>query len=454
MRYPDMLKVRQAIDAPEVADILAAIHGELAKLNLRGLTGPGQRVAITAGSRGIVCLPQVISTIVEEIRRAGADPFIVPAMGSHGGATAKGQLEVLRSLGITEPSTGAPIIASMETVELGRTPDGMPVYMDRHAYSADAIVLVNRVKVHSPWGEIGSGLQKMAAIGLGKQRGCSTIHAWSRGTRNLYRNIQKAAAVVLARAPIAFGVAVVDNAYARPARVMALRPAEIADVEPQLLAEARRLVARLPFDELDLLIVERIGKNISPAGLDPLVVGTAGGAENTDDMPRIGGMVVLDLTEESHGNALGLGLASFTTRRCVGKIDYGAMYMNIISANGAAGAASLRGTAIASLLGAFSRGAPSAARYGFYNTWRALRAKGPRATRLPILVDSDRAAIDAALAGIGPAGRARVARIKDTLHLDELWVSEALAEQMGGRSHLSLVGETGPLQFDGQGNLL
>ncbi len=458
MKYPAMVRVRQCIDCPQVLEVAPIVKEELHKVRLDQSVRPGMRVAITAGSRGIAALPEVISTTAEEVRALQAQPFIVPAMGSHGGATVQGQLGVLHSLGITEARIGAPILASMDTVKLGYTEDGLPVHMDKHAYSADAIILINRIKVHSPWGEIGSGLQKMAAIGLGKQRGCTAIHSWSKGTRNLYRNIQKAAAVVLEKAPVVAGIGIVDNTHALPAKIVGLTPHEIPFVEPVLLGEARRLVARLPFNDLDLLIVERIGKNISPAGLDPLVVGIPGNPNSAEGLPRIHRIVILGLTPESYGNALGINAADYTTSRCVGQIDYGVMYVNVTSADGIITRLDLlKARTLGLILSAFSRHAPAAGRYAFYQLWRALRSRSPRPIRLPARAASDRAAIEGALHTL-VAGKSmdelRVARIRDTLHLDEFWVSSHLAAGRGPSSNLEVLGPPEPLRFDARGNLI
>ena len=413
---PRMMKARQRFVGPEVADVAATVRSELARMNLAGRVQPGARVAITVGSRGIAAIPQAAAAIVAEIRGCGGDPFIVPAMGSHGSATAEGQKTILADIGVTEERVGAPIRASMDVVELGRLPSGMPVYMDKYAREADAVILLNRIRPHNPWGHIGSGLMKIATIGLGKQIGCNTIHAWCVGTAQLYHTIVEAYRLVCNHVPITLGVGILDNASARPGRIVALTAEELPDKEPGLRQEADAMVPRLPFPEIDVLVLNQMGKNTSPAGLDPLVIGRPTvdpEGHPIEGQPRIGRVVVLDLTQPSHGNAVGVGQADVITRRLASKIDFYAMYMNGIS--------------------------------------------GCRLdlVRLPLVLPTDREAIQvAALAcGIRARGTLRLVRAESTLKIGEFSLSEALVPDLKNLPHVEPLGALEPMAFDASGNI-
>lgn len=414
---PRMLKARQRFRGPEVADVAAAVRQELDRVNLGGRFAPGAKVAITCGSRGISSIAAVAAAIVAEVRRHGGEPFVVPSMGSHGGATAEGQVGILAEIGVTEEAVGAPIRATMEVVELGRLPRGMPVYMDKHAAAADAIILLNRIKPHSPWGHIGSGLMKVSTIGLGKQIGCNTIHAWTIGTAQLYHTIVEAYQFVRQRKPIILGVGIIDNAYARPARIVALTPDEIPALEPGLRREADALVARFPFPEIDVLVLDEMGKNTSPGGVDPLVVGRPKVDPDGNPIagqPQIKRVVVLSLTAQSHGNAIGLGNVDVITRRLASQIDFYSTYMN------------------------------------------AMSACNVDAVRLPMALSSDREAIQMAALSCGLAARERLrlVRARNTLQIDEFYLSEALVPQLADLPQVELLGEPEPLPFDAEGNLL
>jgi hypothetical protein len=411
MGYPRVMRIRQRLEVPEISDVAAHVRQELRSVGLASRVPSGARIAVTAGSRGISSLPEVLLTLGEELRVIGAEPFVVPAMGSHGGATPRGQLEILESLGVTEGSVHMPVRSSLEVVQVGELPTGMPVYMDKFAKEADGTVLVNRVKPHSPWSrDVGSGLLKISSIGLGKQKGCSTIHSYSVDDwRALYSNIREYAKVVIEKAPVLFGIAVIDNAFARPGKIVAVGSEDIPDVEPGLLEDAARLNGRLPFRDLDVLIVDRIGKNIAPDGFDMLVIGRPGGGP-----PKIKRIIALDVTDESHGNAIGICHADFTTRRLASRIDYRALHMN------------------------------------------ALSSMDPNGAKIPIIADTDRDALDMALSTIGPvsAEQARLMRISDCIHLDEMYISEALARDVAGRSDLEPLSDLQPLHLDEEGSLL
>jgi len=408
---PALLPVRQRLWSKRVADLEAEVAGLVHRSKLAGRIGPGFRVAIAAGSRGMANVDRIVRTVAQTVRQLGGEPFVVPAMGSHGGGTAEGQARILAELGVTEERVGAPIRSSMETVYLGETDSGMPVHVDRNAYGADAIVLVNRVKKHTDiTAPIESGLMKMIAIGLGKKTQADLIHAY--GSRGLRKYIPEVARVVIARAPIALGIATLENGLEDTAEVHAFEPEQIEDGEKRLLRRNKRLLPRLPFDEIDVLIVERMGKEISGTGMDTNVLGRIKiPGEKDPAYPRVQTVIVLDLTEASHGNAIGIGLADLTVRRLVDKIDREATYVNGITS------------------GFLERG------------------------KIPITLPTDRDAIETAFSRLSPVQRARprVARIVDTLHLAEFEASPALVEE--ARRPLEVLGPPRPLRFDALGAL-
>jgi hypothetical protein len=409
MQLPRMVRVRQRFADEHIDDVAAVIRSQMAEVGLAARLRPGARVAITAGSRGIFQIDRITRAVVDAVREAGGKPFIVPAMGSHGGATAEGQREVLAGYGITESSMDCLILSSMETVVLGMTPGGATVHMDKNAYNADHTIVVGRVKAHTAFrGPIESGLCKMIAVGLGKQRGAEEMHA-----RGLGENIPAAAALAIEKANILLGVAIVENSYDHTHTIRVVPPERIHDTDRELLVLANSLLPRVPFDALDTLIVDWMGKNISGSGMDYNIIGMWRriGGPRIPDYKRI---VVLDLTPESHGNGLGVGAADFTTKKLVQKLDLRKMYMNCLTSN------------------AIDAG------------------------KIPITLDTDREAIEAAIksAGVRHGDDARVVRIKSTLHLDELQVSEALLDEVRRNPNLEIIGEPEPMRFDEQGNLL
>ncbi|HID87542.1 MAG TPA: DUF2088 domain-containing protein [Anaerolineae bacterium] len=406
MAFPKMFRVRQKFDCWAIERPEEVLREQLRAKGIMNRISPGKRVCITAGSRAIANLVTLMATLVDEFKKRGTHPFIVPAMGSHGGATADGQLAVLRRLGIREETVNAPIISSMKVVEVGRTAEGLPVYCDEEACHADFIVIVNRVKAHTAFkASIESGLMKMMAVGLGKREGAEVAHA-----HGLAEAIPQLARVLLEKTPIGLGVALVENQLGQTAKIAVLEPDEIEEAEKQLLKEAKHLMLRLPFDQIDVLIVEEIGKNISGTGMDTNVIGI-GRRIGGKWKPEVGKIVVLDLTEESQGNALGIGLADLTTRRLVNKIDWRATYANVIAT-------------------------------GYMGTGK-----------IPVTLESDREAIRVALQGYAP-DQVRLVRIRNTRDLQEIDVSEGLLEEVQSRDDLIIVEELGELGFDSQGNLL
>jgi len=417
MSFPRMVEARQIIDQSCLDDFVTEIRLQLNSKGLAKKIRTGQRIAITAGSRGIANIPAILRTVVEEVNAAGGEPFLIPAMGSHGGATPHGQVETLRSLGITEESVCAPIISSMEVDKIGEI-GGTPVYVDRNAFKADGIIVVGRIKPHTDFkGEIESGLMKMMAIGLGKQKGAEMIH------HNLYEGyhtlLPAAARLIMEKAPILMGLALLENARHETVKVVALEPNEFEAAELKLLKEAKGLLARLPFKELDVLVVEEIGKNISGVGMDTNVTGRFWmPGESDPDAAKIDKIVVLDLSEETHGNAIGIGLADLTTRRVFDKIDYPSTYVNCLT----------QGTCTTG--------------------------------KVPIWLPNDRDAIDTALRVIGPVDRSRVRMmvIKNTQELEHIWISESLAEVVKKDKKLAkkveLLSEPRDVQFDVLGTLI
>jgi len=416
MSFPRMVEARQVIDQPRLEDVAAEVRRELSRKGLAAKIRPGQRIAITAGSRGVENIPLILRTVVEEVKVAEGEPFIIPAMGSHGGATPHGQVETLRALGITEESVCAPVISSMDVDEVGRIND-TPVYVDRNALAADGIIVVGRVKPHTDFkGGIESGLMKMMAIGLGKQKGAEMIH------HHLYEGYHEllpaAARLIKEKAPVIMGIALLENARHETARVVALEPDEFEKAEKKLLIEAKKLLARLPFPEIDVLVVEEIGKNVSGVGMDTNVTGRFWmPGESDPEAPKINKIVVLDLTEETHGNAIGIGLADLTTRRLFDKIDYPSTYVNCLT-------------------------------QGTCDTGK-----------IPIWLPNDRDAIDTALRVCGPIDReaARVVVVRNTLELERMWISKSLAEEVrDGRyeGRVVLIGEPREMRFDVLGTLV
>ncbi len=415
-QLPRIFRVQQLWDRPVVADVGAEAERQLQSLRLAERVRSGQTVAITAGSRGIADIVSILRAAVQHLRRLGADPFIVPAMGSHGGATAHGQRRVLEDYGITEEAIGCPIRATMETVIVGQTPEGFPVHFDRHAYEAHHVLVFNRIKPHTRFaGRVQSGLMKMMLIGLGKHTGAQIYHR-AILDYDFDRIARSAAPIVLERCRILAGLAVLENAYGETARIEAVPPERIIDREPQLLELARQLMPKLPFDTADVLIIDQIGKNISGTGMDTNVVGRKfySDAAAPEEWPKIERIIVRALTPESHGNASGIGLADFCRSGIVRQMDLAATWTNCIT------------------------------------------SVGPFNARVPIHYETDRELLEAALATIGlrrPA-EVRLLWIRNTLDLAELECSEAYLAEAEERSDLKVLSRLRPLQFDRSGNLV
>ncbi|RKU29352.1 hypothetical protein C6497_06525 [Candidatus Poribacteria bacterium] len=419
MALPKMARVKQHFDAPVLTDLPKAIHSELDRINASSIIKSGDTVAITAGSRGVANIATAVKATVDYLKNLGAKPFVVPAMGSHGGATAEGQTSVLEHYGITETTVGAPVKATMEVVKLGSIKnadaDDLPVFMDRYAAEADHVVPLNRIKAHTDFnGSIESGVLKMMVIGLGKQQGANYYHRafFQYGFEHV---ITAVGGFILDTGKIAFGIGLIENAHEDTAKAVAMPAKNLLRTERELLVEAKSMMGRLPFDELDLLIVDWSGKNISGTGMDTNVIGRMMQNFEPEPLkPAILRIFVRDLTEESDGNATGIGLADFTTTRLVNQIDRHSTYMNGIT------------------------------------------ALGPQKSKIPFYYDTDKEAIEVALETIGltKSENARVIRIESTLRLTDFDISEVLLKDVDLHSNLEVVGATLPLQFDTSGNLL
>ncbi len=382
---PKVIKIRQNFPRPGLQDIQGAVKHELQQRGVLERVKRGARVAVTVGSRGIANISLITREIVANLLEAGAHPFIIPAMGSHGGATAAGQVEVLRSLGITGETMGVPVKATMDVIRVGITEKNLPVWVDKIAATeANAVVVINRIKPHTTFrGPYESGLAKMIAIGLGKQIGAELCHA--AGPANMSLRIEELARHMLTKVNILFGVGVIENAYDETCTITALPAEEIMDREPALLAEARLKMPRILIDQYDVLVVDEMGKNISGTGMDPNIIGryTTDTLKNEDWSQRI---VVLDLTRETQGNANGIGLADICTRRTFEKMDFCKTYPN------------------------------------------SLTTRIVDSVRIPMVMENDEQAVQAAIKtcfDVEP-GRIRLIRIKNTLQLEEIYISESL----------------------------
>ena len=414
MNLPQIYRVRQHFDDTRVSDPGAAVLAELHRLAWNQIS-PGDRVAITAGSRGIASIDEIMKAVVDFFKSLDAKPFVFPAMGSHGGATAEGQTAVLAELGVTDSYLQAPILSSMGVEQIGATDDGVPVFIDRHARSADHIVVVNRIKCHTKFkAPIESGLMKMMAIGMGKHKGAAYYHK-AAVEFTFPRIIRDAARIVLQQSPVICGIGILENGYGETARIAAFKPEDIESSEEKLLSQSKKMMAHLPFDEIDLLVVDEMGKNISGVGIDPNITGRNRDFVEVFDHPvRIKRLFVRDLTEQSKGNAIGIGLADLTAKRLVDKIDYDATYKNCV-------------TGISLEKGA-----------------------------VPMYFENDRQAIEVALDSIGliPAQMSKILRIKNTLRLDIVGVSETYLDELHQRDDLEIIGGATPFKFDRDDNLL
>jgi hypothetical protein len=415
---PDLLRVRQTIDAPRLEDPAARLRELLDAFGLADKVAPGACVALAVGSRGLRDLQSLVGTLAEAVARAGGSPFIVPCMGSHGGATAEGQAAVLAEYGVTEETCGAPVVSTMDAVEVGRSCFGAPVWVSPDLLQADAVVVLNRVKPHTDFsGPIESGIAKMLVVGAGKHRGAVEAH------RLFVRHgfsavLEEYAALLLERLPVLCAVALIDNQLDETAELHVLEPGEVLAGEPALLRRARELMPALPFSRLDCLVVDEMGKDISGAGMDTNVLGRkpdapGGAGDDAPGGPVITRVFVRDLSRAGGGNATGIGVADFTTTRLTAAIDAEATRIN------------------------------------------ALTAMAPEVARLPMAFDEDLDALEAAYATCGASSPAdfRLAWIRSTLEVGELLVSGALAAEVEEHPRLKVLEGPFPFPVDAQGRL-
>ncbi|SHM25287.1 protein of unknown function [Caldanaerovirga acetigignens] len=411
---PKMYKIRQHFETPRLTDPIKKLHKELLRKSDQLKSLRDKRVCIAVGSRGINNISIYVRELVKLVTEYGGKPFIIPAMGSHGGATPEGQRKVLEELGITDDEVGAPVISNLDVEYLGDTEEGIPVYTSLDALNSDAVILINRVKPHTSFrGDIESGLIKMAVIGLGKQKGADLCHKM--GFYRFADRLKSMARMVLSKVPVAFGVALLENAYDETADIKVLLPQEFFEEEPKLLEKAKSWMPRLPVDNIDVLIVDEIGKDISGDGMDPNITGRFA-SEFVKGDKNVNRIVVLRLTERTKGNANGIGVADVTTLKVLGESDLTKGYINSITA------------AI------------------------------PPTVRIPMVMPNDYYAIKAAIKtanNLDYSGeKTRIVRIKNTLQLEYLYISKALISEIRDNSDIEIVEGPITFKFDINGNLL
>jgi Domain of unknown function (DUF362) len=412
-----LVKIRRHFEASMLPDLAQQVRDEVGFLLQRYQLEPNSRVGITAGSRGINDAIEVYQAAVETLKGEGHQPFLFSSMGSHGRGTAEGQRDLLRSLGLTEENIGAPVLCSADVVHLGETEGllaGLPVYVSKEAAEADGILAINRIKPHTSFhGPYESGLMKMLAVGMGRDKGASMVHRL--GWNSMVESITSIGSAVLKRLPVIGGLAIIENAYEETALVKGLPGPEIPESETQLLELAQGYMPFLPIADADLCVVREMGKNYSGTGMDTNVIGRLrlqGMPEPAE--PAIQFLAVLDLSEASHGNATGIGLADFTTERLVEKIDYEATYLNCLTSG------------------------------------------GPIRAAVPMTLADDEALFEAAWRALKPEriNEVRLLIVENTLHLEELWLSEVLLEEVEAREDIEAVGEPFPLEFNSGGHLV
>ncbi len=405
MNYPKWIRVRQNLDRKRVDDPYRATGEQLSSLPESLFVQRGARIAITAGSRCIANIAPITKAVIDYISSKGGHPFLVPAMGSHGGATARGQVRVLAEFGLTEERLGAPIRSSMEVVQLGVV-DNIPVYIDKNAHDADGIVVINRIKAHQVFkGAIQSGLNKMLVVGLGKQKGADAVHASGRTDV-----LGPMGDFLRAAVPVVFGVAILENSYDETRDVAVVAPDRFTEYDIAWAKQSRSLMPKIPIRNLDLVIVEKMGKDVSGSGMDTNVIGFTRRLVATGQTAVP--LAVLALTDKTEGNAMGIGLADLTTRRLVEAIDYQKTYTNVLAT-------------------------------GIYSTGR-----------IPVTLENDKAIHDAVIGKLEDPEKARIIRIKNTLELDRFWATEALLGEILQQEQLEVDGTLMETCFDGQGNMV
>jgi hypothetical protein len=412
--FPKLYLAKQTFPRPRVEDVKCTIYRELEKLGIKDRLPKNTRIAITAGSRGINNIVAITRTTVDYLKENGFQPCLIAAMGSHGGGTADGQRAILTSLGLTPESVGAPVLTGAETVEVGKTPQGLTAYINRHVTEVGGVIVLNRIKLHTALtGDMQSGLTKMCVVGLGGPSGAQQFH--SLGVRELPSCLRDIGAILIEKTPILCGLAILENGFEETADIIGVDARNIIAEEPKLLAEAQKLMPWLPTSKLDILVIEETGKNYSGTGIDTNVVGRFRlQGEPELEKPAIKRVVLLDLSEESHGNANGMGLADFVTQKLVDKIDFKSTYLNILTT------------------GFVQRGFT------------------------PLHFPTEKETIEMAIASLGrvAAKDLRLMIIPNTLHLENLFVSEALVPELKAAANIELASESVELKFDGDHNLV
>ena len=411
IKLPQIMKVSQTFDNTKLDDVEGDLNQKLIDKNIKDKIKPGIKIAITGGSRGISFYKELMKTIVSFVKKCGATPFIVPSMGSHGGGTSEGQENMLKKLGITKESVGCEIISSMDVVEVGRTSKDLPVYIDKNAANADGIILLNRVKLHTSFrGKYESGLIKMMAIGLAKRKGADMTHFLR--YENMAENLVEVGKIALNNLNIICGVASIENGYNEVADVFVLNKDEILQEEPKILEKSKRLMPRIYLDDIDVLIVNEIGKNISGTGVDTNIVGrfhtnAASGGPNT---VKLG---FLDISEKSGGNGNGMGLADFVSKKFFRKIDFESTYIN------------------------------------------AITSTEPNSVKLPLVLDNDKYVFQGCvkLCGVKNIQDIKLVIINNTKELDEIYMSKSAFENTVDKSKVKKESELFDIPFDDEGNL-
>lgn len=399
IKLPKMHKVKQSFDKSKLGDPEGTIKSELDKEVIKSKIKKGQRVAVAVGSRGIKNLSKIVRTVIDELKNAGAEPFIVSAMGSHGGGTEEGQREILTGYGITEEAMGVEVITGTDVVEIGKTKNGVNIYFDKTAYDADMVVPINRVKLHTDFvADIQSGLCKMLVIGLGNHKGCSSIH--EEDFENFGEIIKESATIIMQKVNVGFGVAILENAYDQTALIKAVPSDKLIEEEIELVKLAKKNMPTLMIPEIDILIVQEIGKNISGAGYDPNILGKSYILhEFVLDVPKINRMILLDVSKESHGNGIGLGIFDIITKKVFEQLDYEAIYANGIA------------------------------------------TKCIDDCKIPLIAKDEEEAIKIAIKVIREADKEnlKIVKIKNTLELEYIEISEALLEYVSTNEKLTLI---------------
>ncbi len=413
--FPRLVKVRQHFPRPRVADIAETMATEMRSLLGAAGIGAGRTVGLTAGSRGIQNIVPLLAAAAKTVRETGATPVFLAAMGSHGGGTPAGQADLLESFGITEQTVGAKIITCADGREIGVTPGGLRAYMLQSAFTVDTLIPINRVKTHTSFkGPIESGMIKKLVVGLGGPPGARQFHSQGKAT-DLPVLLQDVGKLILEKMPVVGGIAIVENAYEETAVIKAVPAGNMLEEETRLLAYSKTLMPALPVTQLHALVIEEMGKNYSGTGMDTNIIGRLyiqGEPEPAD--PHMRYLAVMDLSEESHGNACGIGLADFTTQKLVDKIDRKPTYLN------------------------------------------CLTSTFPIRAKIPPYMDTEKQVLETilqCLSGSVPAEKARLVVAPNTLFLEECYVSEALLPEIRAKDGMEIVGEPFPMRFDADGRL-